>query len=169
MANTYLKRCVRKGLIKVTHVPANRYAYYLTPKGFAEKSSLTARYLTISFNFFRRARTDCADAMRYCETRGWHRILLAGCGDLGEIATLCAAEQELELVGFLDRNAGADRFAGLPVFADIAGLPEFDAVVITDFLDPQGTFDALARITDPDRITAPAILRISRERPTLME
>ena len=33
LVNTYLKRCVKKGLIKVSQVPANRYAYYLTPKG----------------------------------------------------------------------------------------------------------------------------------------
>ena len=32
MANSYLKRCVRKGLIKISDAPANRYMYYLTPK-----------------------------------------------------------------------------------------------------------------------------------------
>ena len=58
LANAYLKRCVRKGLVKVKQVPANRYSYYLTPKGFAEKSRLTAEYLSISFNFFRSARSD---------------------------------------------------------------------------------------------------------------
>ena len=43
LANSYLKRCVRKGLIKVQQAPANRYLYYLTPKGFSEKSRLTAQ------------------------------------------------------------------------------------------------------------------------------
>ena len=33
---------------------APRYAYYLTPKGFAEKSHLAAEYLTSSFAFSRR-------------------------------------------------------------------------------------------------------------------
>ena len=56
LVNTYLKRCVRKGWIKVTRVPPSRYAYYLTPKGFAEKSRLSAHYLTQSFEFFRMAR-----------------------------------------------------------------------------------------------------------------
>ena len=42
LANAYLRRCVRKGLVKVSQVPLNRYAYYLTPQGFAEKSRLTA-------------------------------------------------------------------------------------------------------------------------------
>ena len=42
LANAYLRRCVRKGLIKMSQVPLNRYAYYLTPQGFSEKSRLTA-------------------------------------------------------------------------------------------------------------------------------
>ena len=45
LTNTYLKRCAKKGFIKVQQVPSNRYAYYLTPHGFAEKSRLTAEYL----------------------------------------------------------------------------------------------------------------------------
>ena len=53
LTNSYLKRCVRKGLVKIHQAPANRYLYYLTPKGFAEKSRLTARYLSVSFAFYR--------------------------------------------------------------------------------------------------------------------
>ena len=60
LVNAYLKRCVKKGLVKVSDVPARRYAYYLTPQGFAEKSRLTVRYLSDSFSFFRLAKSDCA-------------------------------------------------------------------------------------------------------------
>src|ERR1700676_2162496 len=60
LVNAYLKRCVKKGLVKVSEAPARRYAYYLTPQGFAEKSRLTIEYLTSSFSFFRQARADCA-------------------------------------------------------------------------------------------------------------
>ena len=41
LVNAYLKRCIKKGLVKVSQAPARRYAYYLTPEGFAEKSRLT--------------------------------------------------------------------------------------------------------------------------------
>ena len=58
--NAYLKRCVKKGLVKVSGAPARRYAYYLTPQGFAEKSRLTVEYLSSSFSFFRQAREDCS-------------------------------------------------------------------------------------------------------------
>lgn len=40
LANSYMKRCVRKGLIKVHQAPANRFLYYLTPKGFVEKKPI---------------------------------------------------------------------------------------------------------------------------------
>ena len=78
LANSYLRRCVRKGLVKMSQVPLNRYAYYLTPQGFAEKSRLTAQYLSISFNFFRHARQQCAALFAECAARGWRRIGLAG-------------------------------------------------------------------------------------------
>ena len=60
LVNAYLKRCIGKGLVKVRSAPTRRYAYYLTPKGFAEKSRLTVSYLTNSLSFFRLARADCA-------------------------------------------------------------------------------------------------------------
>src|SRR5262245_61676822 len=49
LANAYLRRCVRKGLIKIQQVPRRRYVYYLTPHGFAEKARLTGQYLSASF------------------------------------------------------------------------------------------------------------------------
>src|ERR1700674_1411997 len=60
LVNTYLRRCIKKGLVKVSSVPARRYAYYLTPKGFTEKSRLTVEYLSSSFGFFRQAKADCS-------------------------------------------------------------------------------------------------------------
>ena len=60
LANAYLKRCAKKGLVKIAQVPSNRYAYYLTPKGFSEKSRLTAEYFSQSFKFFRAARVECS-------------------------------------------------------------------------------------------------------------
>src|ERR1051326_4416196 len=96
LANAYLRRCVRKGLIKVSQVPLNRYAYFLTPQGFVEKSRLTAEYFSASLNFFRRARTECTELLTGCAERGWRRIALCGAGDLAEIAVLSAAEAGLK-------------------------------------------------------------------------
>src|SRR5580765_7065233 len=60
LVNAYLKRWVKKGLVKVRSAPARRYAYYLTPEGFSEKARLTVEYLSYSFSFFRQAKSDCS-------------------------------------------------------------------------------------------------------------
>src|SRR5271157_2281578 len=70
LVNAYLKRCVKKGLVKIGQAPARRYAYYLTPHGFAEKSRLTVEYLSSSFGFFRQAKADCGAALRLAAARG---------------------------------------------------------------------------------------------------
>ena len=172
LANAYLRRCVRKGLVKVSQVPLNRYAYYLTPQGFTEKSRLTAEYLAVSFNFFRRARGDCAVLLRQCAARSWRRVALYGAGDLAEIAVLSAGETAVEIVCVIDSRQAGRRCAGLPVLADLAaarlaaGPDRFDGVILTDTEAPQQRFGELLASAesfglDADRIVAPALLGIS--------
>src|SRR4029079_11558130 len=76
LVNAYLKRCMKKGLVKVRQAPARRYAYYLTPQGFAEKSRLTVEYLSFSFGFFRKAKTDCSELFRTAKAAGVENVLL---------------------------------------------------------------------------------------------
>ncbi len=105
LVNAYLKRCVKKGLVKVREAPARRYAYYLTPQGFAEKSRLTVEYLSYSFGFFRQAKTDCSELFRAARGRGIRTVVLAGQSDLAEIAALCAIEHKIEIVGVVQEGA----------------------------------------------------------------
>jgi DNA-binding MarR family transcriptional regulator len=163
LANAYLKRCVSKGYIKVSHVPARRYSYYLTPKGFAEKSRLTAEYLSQSFNFFRLARGQCHELFAECARRGWRRVALVGAGDLAEIAKLVAESHEVELVGLVDRRAS--RFGRLPVAGELAALGAVDAAIVTDLREPQTTFERIGALLPGERVLTPALLRVVRQRP----
>ncbi len=171
LANAYLKRCAKKGLIKMRQAPLNRYAYYLTPRGFAEKSRLTAEYLTISFDFFRRARHDCAALLEGCAARGWRRVALMGAGELAEIAALGAAEAGVTIVAVIDAQAGGS-CAGRPVVRDLAaalalgGDRPLDAIIITDTRAPQASFDAMIMAMSrhgfgEDHILAPQLLHIT--------
>ena len=176
LANSYLKRCAKKGLIKMRQAPLNRYAYYLTPRGFAEKSRLTAEYLTVSLDFFRRARRDCAALLEGCAARGWRRVALVGAGELAEIAALGAAEAGVTIVAVIDAAAGRS-CAGRPVVRDLAaalalgGDRPLDAIVITDTRAPQASFDAMVMEMSrhglgEDHILAPQLLHITpRPRP----
>lgn len=162
LANAYLRRCVRKGWVKVRQVPARRYAYYLTPQGFAEKSRLTAEYLGYSFSFFRDARAQCVGLLEAARRRGATRILLAGDGDLAEIATLAAREVGVELVGAWAPGCNQASIAGVPVLAELPGETAFDLVLLTDIKAPQESYDLLRRQVGDDRLLVPGLLRVSR-------
>src|SRR5580765_6671163 len=82
LVNAYLKRCVKKGYVKVSEAPARRYAYYLTPYGFAEKSRLTVEYLSRSFSFFREAKADCIEIFAIAKAQNFHDLVLSGKSDL---------------------------------------------------------------------------------------
>jgi DNA-binding MarR family transcriptional regulator len=160
LANAYLRRCVRKGLIKVSEVPRRRYAYYLTPQGFAEKSRLTVTYLSDSFSFFRKARTQCGELFALASARGQRRLALLGHGDLAEIASLVAREHPVEIVGVI--AAGSD---AMLLAADLAGAGPADAVVVTALVDPRGALEAALRAFAADRVYVPAILRVHMPAP----
>lgn len=155
LANAYLKRCVRKGLIKVGTTPPRRYAYYLTPQGFAEKSRLTARYLANSFSFFRRARVQCAELFAVAAARGQKRLALIGEGDLAEIARLVAREHPVEIVGVLPLAAGQARLG-----RETALNGGIDAVLITALAESRAAYEAALAAFGAERVHVPALLRL---------
>lgn len=169
LANAYLKRCVKKGLIKIAQMPPNRYAYYLTPQGFAEKSRLTAEYLSQSFNLFRVARRQYEEIFRQCSEQGWMRVALAGTGDVGEIALLSRNGHEIEVLGFVDASVKEERFLDLPVAAHPLAFENLDALILTDLRNPQAAFDALRQIFPPERLLFPPFMNVSRMPPPLPE
>src|SRR6202521_4363685 len=98
LVNAYLKRCVKKGLVKVHDAPARRYAYYLTPQGFAEKSRLTVEYLSSSFSFFGQAKADCTRVFQLAREQNFQNLVLGGKSDLAEIAILSAVDCGISIV-----------------------------------------------------------------------
>ncbi len=161
LTNAYLKRCIRKGWIKARQAPPNRYAYYLTPKGFAEKSRLTTDYLRNSLQFYRRARSEIGDILDSASAHGWRRLALIGRGDLAEITMLCVMQHEIEIVGIVDPNSTETRFMDRPVVANIGELQDVDAAILTDLRSPQATYERYAQQVPPGRLVAPPLLKIT--------
>ena len=152
LVNIYIKRCVKKGLIKVGHAPARRYAYYLTPQGLAEKSRLTAEYLAWSLTLFRRARSACTATLAEAAARGWRRVGVCGAGDLTEVLLMCADGAGLELVVIGGTN---------PVSAALAAAASHvDGVVITDlYRGAEDHAEALA-VFGADRVLVPSLVSL---------
>lgn len=165
LVNAYLKRCIKKGLVKVHDAPARRYAYYLTPQGFTEKSRLTVDYLSSSFSFFRLAKGDCTRTFEAARAKGFTRFVLAGKSDLAEIAVLCAVEADVTISAIVDPRSDERRFLGVNVFnsyADVAG--KFDAVIVTDVSGAGPSFEAAVEACGLERVLAPTLLGL---RPTI--
>jgi DNA-binding MarR family transcriptional regulator len=167
LVNAYLRRCITKGLVKISEAPARRYAYYLTPQGFAEKSRLTLEYMSYSFSFFREAKSDCAELFQTARGRGFVSVVVLGASDLAEIATICALESGVTIVAVVDPGCSQSRFLGFPVATSFDGVTEpFDAVVITDLLAAPDTVEAAVDRFGADRVLIPRMLvqRIRRRR-----
>jgi DNA-binding MarR family transcriptional regulator len=155
LTNAYLKRCIRKGLIKVGQVPARRYAYFLTPRGFAEKSRLTASYLSFSLSFFRRARDECNELCVSAVGRGQHSLALIGEGDLADIASLVARTHPLTIVSVVRWTGDVGKFR-----KELSELQAIDGAIITAMVRPQEAFQAACDSLGVDRVYAPQVLRL---------
>lgn len=163
LANALLKRCVSKGLIKIQNAPARRYAYYLTPKGFAEKSRLVAEYLESSLNFFRHARGQYEELFVGLAARGITKVAIAGSGELAEIAMLSASATGITVQAVIAPGRNAPDFHGHPIVSDLAAALARGAiaVVIADSSAPQAVYDRICAAIPVDRVLAPRLLHVT--------
>ena len=158
LANSYLKRCVKKGWIKITTAPANRYLYYLTPTGFAEKARLTAEFFSTSLALFRQSGDEYTAVYRACLKQGHNRIVLAGLSDLTEIALMRAMQSEVHIECIFQPEAARDDFFAVPVTAKLPDPERFDCVVMSSMEQTTELFESLEEQLGSERIMVPAML-----------
>ncbi len=159
LANSYLRRCVRKGFVKITQAPANRYLYYLTPQGFTEKSRLTAQYLSASFDFYRRAGESVRQALYACETKGVKSILFVGISELAEITSARSHDVAFEIVGTYAPRSTRAAYLGKPVWPTLASARPFDVAMLTALDDCVSLYQELAAELGTDRLVIPDLLQ----------
>ena len=157
LTNSYLKKCIDKGLVKIKQVPARRYAYYLTPRGFSEKSRLTAEYFKTSFSFYRKAKKDMQMIMTDCAKNKIFNIILSDNSELSEIAIIISFNINVNLVGIIGESESIN---GIPVKKDIN---DFDAVIITNISDSEGRYKEISAIVPNNKIIIPSVLKFNNE------
>jgi DNA-binding MarR family transcriptional regulator len=161
LTNSYLKRCARKGFVKVSEAPANRFFYYLTPKGFSEKARLTGHYLADSLTFYRRAGESCTAIFELCKKDNVERILLCGVSELAEIALIRAIEAEIEISGIYDPKSSLEQLFSKPVWTDLAVADAYDVCVLTDLNFPYEFYTSLVNDMGKGRVLIPDVLGIT--------
>jgi DNA-binding MarR family transcriptional regulator len=131
LVNSYLKTLVKKGCVQVKAYPRNRYAYLLTPKGFAEKGRLAYRHLGNYHKLYRITRQESLELFRALRARGVKRVAFCGVDDLTEIAYLSLCEAGLALATVMDVEGGGT-FLALPVVSleeGVRGVGEVPIVI----------------------------------------
>ena len=158
LANSYLKRCVKKGLIKMKTAPANRYFYYLTPQGFSEKARLTGEFLSTSLALFRQSGDVYQQVFADCLMQGRSKVLFVGISDLTEIAYMRSLQCEIEVVGVLQPGAEKSSFFDLAVAENIADFKPWDVAVMTSMEQTSELLTELRNEVAEAQILVPSLL-----------
>ena len=153
LANAYVKRCVSKGLIKIRQAPAKRYQYYLTPKGFAEKSRLTASFLRASFEVVQRAKEECDNALRELQSKGADQIVLLGRSELSEVMLLLSRNFNFSQITVVDGDETAAEI--------IKRVEEVDGYIVTSLSRPMEFYVAAVSVHDKRYVVVPKVLRLT--------
>ncbi len=135
LVNSYIKNLVKKGFITVKTIPSKRYAYYLTPKGFTEKTRLTYDLLHDYTRVYREARKNLKTLFKEMQAEGMRKIIFVGADEIAEIAYITLQETPLELVAVVDGERSGEIFFNkviqpLEVIADMT----FDCIVVTSYV-----------------------------------
>lgn len=144
LVNSYLKNLVAKGYVTVKAIPARRYAYYLTPKGFAEKTRLSYQLLKDYTRIYRETRGNLKRLFEEMKESDIKKLVFAGADEIAEIAYITLQETDLQLVGIVDGALAGRKFFGFVIkpLSEISNL-KFDCVVITSYLMREKIHDDL--------------------------
>jgi DNA-binding MarR family transcriptional regulator len=144
LVNSYIKNLVAKGFITVKTIPSKRYAYYLTPKGFAEKTRLTYHLLQDYTRIYREARSNFRALFKDMSTRGIKKVVFAGSDEVAEIAYITMQEMKLELVGVVDTEKYGVAFFGETIKPlDSLKSMKYDCVVVATHLSKDKIYHGL--------------------------
>lgn len=122
LVNSYLKNLVSKGFIRINNYPKNRYAYLVTPTGFAEKSRLAYQHLSYFSGLYTVARQDYLQLFRTLAAEGVKGVAFCGIDEVAEIAYLSLKETGLELELAMDMDAAGRKFFDKTVVSTAIGL-----------------------------------------------
>ncbi len=137
VTNACIKRMARRGLIILRGIPPRSIAYYITPKGFAEKANLALRALSLNVRHYAEIKKQFAKKLLEMQNGGVKRVAFYGLSDEMEVAFVTLQGLRMKLVGIIDeeKNQGKNVFG-----YRVIGLSEVkrlkpDAILMTSVRD----------------------------------
>jgi DNA-binding MarR family transcriptional regulator len=102
VTNACLRRMVRKGWIRIRGLSHRKIGYYLTPKGFAEKTKLSLHMISYTLQHYSELKKRISQKLLEMEQGGFHRIAFYGISDEMEVAYITLQGVNLKLVGIVE-------------------------------------------------------------------
>jgi len=138
VTNACIKRMARRGLIRLKGFPPRRIAYYLTPKGFAEKSTLMLHFFSYNIQHYAGMKKVISKKLLEMQESGVKRVAFFGVSDEMEIAYITLQGSDMKLVGIADEEGGKQgtKLLGHKVLSlgEMKGLNP-DAILVTCLKD----------------------------------
>jgi DNA-binding MarR family transcriptional regulator len=155
ITNACIRRMSRRGLIKLKGIPPRRIAYYLTPKGFAEKANLTLRFFSYNIHHYLEIKKQISKKLLEMQTSGIKRIAFYGVSDEMEVAYITLQGLKIELVGILEDDSSPDkkRIFNRPIYPikEVRNL-RLDAILITAINEREKRTKKLAEMNGLGRL-----------------
>lgn len=148
VTNACIKRMARRGLIRLRGFPPRRIAYYLTPKGFAEKSKLMLHFFSYNIQHYAEMKKVISGRLLEMQVDGIRRIAFYGVSDEMEIAYITLQGSNIKLIGIIDEN---EMKKGIKLFGHrVVGFEEVrnlkaDAILITSVREQAVSVKALMK------------------------
>jgi DNA-binding MarR family transcriptional regulator len=144
LVNSYVKNLIAKGYITVKSIPPKRYAYYLTPKGFTEKTRLTYDLLHDYTRVYREARKSLKTLFKEMQNDGVRKIVFAGADEIAEIAYITLQETQLELMAIVDGDRSGEIFFNKTI-KPVEAIRDinYDSIVVTSYVQRERYYHEL--------------------------
>ena len=154
VTNACIKRMARRGLIKLTGIRPRRVAYYVTPKGFTEKTKLTLNFFSYNIHHYAEMKKRIGKILLEMQNRGVKRVAFYGVNDEMEVAYVTLQGLDMKLVGILDdeNNSGKEIFGYKVIGPGAVKSMNPDAILITSMRYQNSYVKNLVKQRDWDSI-----------------
>jgi DNA-binding MarR family transcriptional regulator len=102
VTNACLRKMVLRGLIRIRGLNHRRIGYFLTPKGFSEKTKLTLNMISWTVQHYTELKKIISKRLLEMEQAGIQRIVFYGVSDEMEVAYITLQGVNLKLVGIVE-------------------------------------------------------------------
>ena len=149
VTNACLKRMARNGLIRIRDLNPRKIGYYLTPKGFIEKTRLTIHLISFRVQHYSELKKAIANRLLEMQRDGRQRIVFYGVSDEMEAAYITLQGVNLKLVGIVEDD---EKIIPRIIFGyeiePVSRIQELkpDGILITSLTENEPKRDRLKRI-----------------------